>query len=111
MSEGNDFVQYVLLILLMPGEPVPWRTPVTVKTLGVYAIDAAELEPAIIDLVPQSGNESPVFVIVEPSDAGRENDHPRTTLSKNEKFHFAAQIRAMPSMIFSMHAVRILASI
>jgi hypothetical protein len=107
MCEGNDFVKDVILILFVPGDPVLGRTPVTVKTLGVDTVDAADLEPAFIDFIPQGIDKPPVFIVVEPASAGRKDNNPGTAPSKKEQFHVASQLWAMPAMIFPVHSLSI----
>jgi hypothetical protein len=107
MCEGNYFLKDVILILFMPGDPVTGRTPITVKTLGVDAVDAADLEPAFIDFIPQGVDKSPVFIVVEPAGAGRKYNYPGAAPSKKEQFHISSQMRAMPAMIFPVHFLSI----
>jgi hypothetical protein len=70
VSKGNDFFKNVIFILFVPGEPVAGRTPVTVEALGIDAIDAADLEPAFINFIPQGRDKAPVFVIDLPARIG-----------------------------------------
>lgn len=103
VCERNDLVKDIVFILLVSGYSITGRTPITVETLCVDAVDAAELELAAIDFIPQGRNEPPVFVIEEPSGAGRKNNHPGTALSKKKQVHVAFQMMAMPRMILSIH--------
>jgi hypothetical protein len=63
------------------------------------------LQQSVINFILQGFNQPPVLVIVEPTGAGRKHDHPGTALAKKEQFHIATQMRAMPAMILSMHAL------
>jgi hypothetical protein len=104
MGEGNDLPENILLVLLVPYDPVTGRAPVTVETLGIDTVDAAELEPAVVDLIPDRVNKAPVFIIIEPANSGRKYNYSGSTPTVLEQFHITTKMRAVPFVIFPVHA-------
>src|SRR5271157_1830744 len=75
-AEAQDLVQDVPLVQLVMGDPLPRVQPPAVKGHGVDTVEAEELDPALIDVSLQGGDDPPVLVVEEATASGRKGQHP-----------------------------------
>jgi hypothetical protein len=75
-AEAQDLVQDVPLVQLVMGDPLPRVPPPGVKGHRVDTVEAEKLDPALIDVSPQGGDDPPVLVVEEATESGRKGQHP-----------------------------------
>src|SRR5579864_3572626 len=83
-DQGQHLLQYVLLVLQMPGDPCRrWNIP-GIKTLPVDAVQAIDLQVTCFDLMPEGFDHEPVFIIIEMGGTGWEKQYRLSGMSEDQ---------------------------
>ncbi len=102
-GKGRDFVQDIVLVVEVAPHAVGGNCPVRIQGLAIDGIHTEKLDLPGFDLVLQSGDKTPVFVVEESSVTGGKYDNPRTGGAENEQFHFTSDVRTIPLMVLAIH--------
>ena len=112
VRQRQHLVQNVALIGKMPKDAIARPTPIAIEGLVVDAVDAEELQPAHLQMVPQGINHTHVLVIVETADPGGKHQDAGAGMAEHQHFHIPRQVVAIPLMVFApedrgrLHAVK-----
>ena len=102
--ERHDLVVEVLVVLIVPPDPLGRVLLLRVEALGVHAVHARELDRAALDQVLHRRRQPEVLVLVEAPDRSRKPDHRPAGVAEPEHLHAAAEDRGIPGEIFTVHA-------
>jgi hypothetical protein len=103
LEEGEDFVDEVIVILLMAADAATGVGPFAVEAFGIDAIDAEEGETTGVDGGGEGIGHTAVFKFEEAAHGGGEDEEWRAGVTELDEFHFAVQPRAEPFVIFAVH--------
>jgi hypothetical protein len=87
--------------------PVGMRVLV-VPALAIDAVDAKDLELAIVEPIGNAGNHSVVFVLIKSTLRSREDQDLRPAVTKGQQLHVTLQVLGPPSVKFTMHELNLL---
>src|SRR5262245_8050562 len=87
----------------MACEPAARVRPTRIPALGVDAVKADQLDPALIQVVRERADHSAILVLVEAALRGWENDHRSAGVAEGQQLHRTAERGAIPAMVCTMH--------
>jgi hypothetical protein len=74
-----------------------------VPALLIDAVDAPELQPPALERLRQGADHAAILPLVKAPHGRRKHERSGTGMTELEQLHVAAQGRAVPAVMFSMH--------
>jgi hypothetical protein len=103
LEEWEDFVDEVVVILLMAADAAAGVGPFAVEAFGIDAIDAEEGETTGVDSGGEGIGHAAVLEFEEAAHGRRKDEEGNAAKAELEEFHFAVQAGAEPFVIFAVH--------
>lgn len=103
VGERNEFIEYVLLVLHMPFDPLSRRSRYRVKALIVHTVEADHLDHPPVDQSRQRLDDTFVLIVVKSSDPRRKCQQPNATIPEAEKLHCPPERFAFPFVVETLH--------
>src|SRR5262249_23544832 len=106
LDERQDIMEQVMLVLYVPLDaPVGMRHTV-VPAFGVHTVDTIKLEMPAVDLVGDSPDHAPVFVLEKASLRGGKDQQRGAPMAKDQQLHVPLEIMRKPLVVFTIHGLR-----
>src|SRR5690606_17982352 len=87
--ERQHFVEHVLFVLIVAGQPFARRAPFAVPTLRINTIEADKLNPALLNVMSERRHHTAIFVLEKTTLRCGENDDWRSSMAKEQQLHGA----------------------
>jgi len=102
-DEGKDFVEDVVFVGVVAADAVGGVDVFVVPGFGIDAIDAEEHELAGVEAVVEGFNHAVVFIFMEGTHGGREDEDGVSGVAELEELHVLMEMGAPPAMVFAVH--------
>lgn len=107
LGEGDHLAAQVVVVLRLAPGAVARPFPARVPAFGVHAVHAVELDIAALDGIGHGVDHALVLPVEVAPLRGGKDDDARAAVAVHHQLHVAAQVGAVPALMFSVHGVHL----